>query len=186
MQGLIHLELGILNWIQSVFSSEIGNKFWVFITSLGNVGFIWIAFTIFLIIYPKTRKVGIICAISLILSFIVTNLLLKNMVARMRPFNYEEVRLLIKAPKDYSFPSGHTSISFAFAFVAIKEKLRIGKINLYIPATILAILIAFSRLYLFVHFPTDILGGILVGFVCSVIGVKISKVIFKKWEGRER
>lgn len=184
MQGLVNFELGILNGIQHIFSSEIGNAFWTFITHLGDAGFIWIIFTICLIIYPKTRKIGIICAISLILSFIFTNLILKNLFERVRPFNYEDVRLLIQMPKDYSFPSGHTSVSFAFAFVAIKERLRIGKINLYIPATILAILIAFSRLYLFVHFPTDILGGVLVGFICSVLAIKVWKIVSEKWNIR--
>ncbi|WP_297631216.1 phosphatase PAP2 family protein [uncultured Clostridium sp.] len=180
MEGLIHFELEILNGIQNIFSSEIGNYFWSFITHLGDMGIIWIIFTICLLIYPKTRKIGVICAISLMCSFIITNLFLKNMFERIRPFNYTNIQLLIKKPLDYSFPSGHTSISFAFVFVVIKEKLKIKKINLYIPALILGILIAFSRLYLYVHFPTDILGGILVGYVCSIIAFKISKILFKK------
>lgn len=182
MQGLVNFELGILNWIQHIFSSEIGNAFWTFITHLGDAGIIWIIFTICLIIYPKTRKIGIICAISLALSFIFTNLILKNLFERVRPFNYEDVRLLIQTPKDYSFPSGHTSAAFAFAFVAIKERLRINKINLFVPATILAILIAFSRLYLFVHFPTDILGGVLVAYICSILALKIWKIISARWD----
>lgn len=173
---MVEFEINILNSIQNIFSADIFDNIFKVITHLGDAGIIWIVATVLLIIYPKTRKVGIICAISLLFSALLTNVFLKNLIQRPRPFNFSDVSLIIDTPKDFSFPSGHTSASFAFAFVVLKEKLTIRNIKIYQISIILASLIAFSRLYLYVHFPTDIIGGVVVGFLCSLI----ARILFDK------
>ena len=98
---------------------------------------------------------------GMLIGLIIGNLLLKNLIARERPCWIDsEISMLIAIPKDYSFPSGHTLSSTISAVVLMRERKYFG-----IPAIILAILIAFSRMYLFVHFPTDILGGMLLGIL---------------------
>jgi undecaprenyl-diphosphatase len=90
------------------------------------------------------------------------------MVARTRPYNFGDVVLLIEEPQDYSFPSGHTTASFALAFVLLMEKLKLNRINIYIPILVLATLVGFSRLYLYVHYPTDILASVVIAYFCSI------------------
>ncbi len=115
------------------------------------------------LILPKYRKCGVRMAIALILDLILCNLVLKPLAARPRPcWIDEQVKLLVAAPKDYSFPSGHSAASFAAAVSIFVMHKKEGA-----AALILACLIAFSRLYLFVHFPTDVLAGIAVGFICA-------------------
>ena len=136
------------------------------ITSLGNAGWIWIALTAVFLILPKYRKCGVRMAIALILDLILCNLVLKPLAARPRPcWIDEQVKLLVAAPKDYSFPSGHSAASFAAAVSIFVMHKKEGA-----AALILACLIAFSRLYLFVHFPTDVLAGIAVWFYLCFSG----------------
>ena len=119
---------------------------------------------------PKTRKTGYAAALSLIFGAIVTNLLLKNIVARPRPFAEIEALIpMITKPKDFSFPSGHTTASFAVALVM----LRMLPKKFGIPAVVLAALVAFSRLYLGVHYPTDVLTGFVIALVGSMLSVWI-------------
>lgn len=135
------------------------DKIMIFITTLGNGGFFWIGMGLVLAILPKTRKCGICMLLSMALTFVVGNLILKNLVARPRPFTIAtEVALKIPRPGEYSFPSGHTMNSFTAAVSIFLFYKRPG-----VAALVLAGLIAFSRMYLFVHYPTDILGGILLG-----------------------
>lgn len=173
MLGLMNLELDMLNWVQSLTGSRIFDGFWIFLSRIGDYGFVWIVSTAILLAFPKTRKIGAMCSVSLLLGLVFTNILLKNMVARPRPFTYTDIQLLIDAPKSGSFPSGHTTSSFAFAFLLLKERFRIKGFNLYVPALVLATLIAFSRLYLYVHFPTDILAGVAVGYLCSATSIRV-------------
>lgn len=143
------------------------NGFWLFITTLGNSGWFWIALSIGLCIFPQTRKAGILALFSLALCALVTNVCLKNLVARPRPYTQiPGLEILISPPKDWSFPSGHTTASFAAAcsYVRGLPEKRFG-----IPAVILAFLIAFSRLYIGVHYPSDVLAGMLVGITGSWI-----------------
>ncbi len=166
MTQLSHLELPFLDFIQAHMTSPFFDRFWVFITHLGDAGLIWIGLTLVLLLMPKTRKVGLYSACALIFSLLLSNGLLKNLIGRPRPYTFTSMDLLIKAPWDFSFPSGHTSASFAFAFVILKERPRLGKIGLTLPVVVLACLMAFSRLYLYVHFPSDILFAIFMGWVC--------------------
>lgn len=133
-----------------------------FVTHLGNGGLVWIAIIAVLLVFGKTRKVAICAAAALLISFIINNLILKNCIARTRPYDaIRGIQLLIERQGDYSFPSGHSAASFAAAmslFLGYGDKLRrrIG-----IPALALAVLIAMSRLYVGVHYPSDVLFGAL-------------------------
>lgn len=163
------IEIDFLNWLQTI-RTPFFDKIIPIISSLGNAGIIWILLMIVLFIIPKTRKAGVVMLLALIIDFILCNCLLKNLFARTRPFNVNtSITLLIKKPGEYSFPSGHTAASFAAvsALFFSKEK------KLWIPALVLASLIAFTRLYLYVHYPTDILGGMAVGILSGYIGYKI-------------
>ena len=147
-----------------------------FITSLGNAGIIWIVLAVVLLILPKTRKVGIIVATALLVNLVLCNLILKNLVARMRPYDVNTaIAILIKKPLDFSFPSGHTAASFAAMTALFLAKMK----KTWIAALILAVLIAFSRLYFYVHYPTDVLGGIAVGILSGVIGYAIVEKLDK-------
>ena len=129
------------------------------ITFLGNGGWFWIASGLLLAVVPSTRKIGFCVLFSLLAGLILGNGIVKNLVARERPCWLDEsVSLLIEVPKDYSFPSGHTLASFEAAISILLYRKRLG-----IAALILACLIGFSRLYLFVHFPTDVLAGAVMG-----------------------
>jgi len=129
------------------------------ITWLGNSGFIWIAIGIYFVLQKKYRTIGMSILISLVLCGLIGNLWLKPMIGRLRPSDVNlEAILLIARPMDYSFPSGHTLASFAAATAIFLNNRRFG-----LWAYILATLIAFSRLYLYVHYPTDILAGIILG-----------------------
>ena len=135
----------------------------VFLSALGNAGILWIAIGVFLCIFPKYRKWGFQMIAAMALTFLVGNLILKNLIARERPCWLDsQVPLLLESPKDYSFPSGHSLNGFTAATTLLFFDRRLG-----IPAVILASLIAFSRLYLFVHFPTDVFVGIVMGLVIA-------------------
>ena len=162
------MELKILDWIQTI-HTPIGDAFMCFITSLGNVGVIWIVLAVVLIAIPKTRKSGIIVAAALIIDAVFCSGILKNVFRRIRPFDVNTtIPVLITKPRDFSFPSGHTSASFAAATALYLAKER----KLFIPTLVLACLIAFSRMYLYVHYLTDILGGLLIGIASAVIVYK--------------
>lgn len=143
------------------------------ITALGNGGLIWIISAVVLIAIPKYRKGGMALAVGLIAGLLLGNLTLKPLIARTRPYELVEgIELLITAPVDFSFPSGHTMSSFIGAFVLTMTDKRFGFV-----AIPLAILIAFSRLYLYVHFPSDILGGVVLAAIISTV---IYFTFFKK------
>lgn len=139
----------------------------IFITGLGDGGAVWILLAAILLILPKTRKSGAVLAAALCLDVVLCNGILKNLFGRIRPCDVNSsIRLLIPRPDDFSFPSGHTAASFA-AVAALKAA---GEKKLWKPALILAVFIAFSRMYLYMHYPTDILGGIIVGGVAGTAG----------------
>lgn len=164
------MEQNILLWIQDNLRSDILTPFFKFVTTLGNTGAIWIVLSVLLLCLKKTRKIGITSATSLLTSFIFNNLILKNVFARTRPYEViEGLNALIPHPHDFSFPSGHTAASFAVAaiiFLTMPKKYGI-------PALILATLIAFSRLYLGVHYPTDVVFGMLSATIIASICVQL-------------
>lgn len=155
----------ILYFIQENLKNPVMDRFMVFITTLGNAGFLWI-FVAFLLLSQKRHQicgVPLICSVSL--SMFLGDHMLKPLFGRIRPCNlYPEISLLISAPSSPSFPSGHTMVAFASATVIYHYYRKSGLL-----AFVTAALIAFSRLYLFVHYPSDILGGIILGVLVSLL-----------------
>ncbi|MFA5624853.1 MAG: phosphatase PAP2 family protein [Bradymonadales bacterium] len=167
MQG----EISVLNAIQEHCRFDALDHIMVYITKLGDLGAIWILLTVVLLIVPKTRSVGLCMFLALLLDSLLLNLALKPLIARPRPFSVNEtVSLLIAKPSDFSFPSGHSGASFAAAFAILFSKARKA---LWIPALCLAVLIAFSRLYLYVHYPSDVLAGAIIGVLSAFIAIKL-------------
>lgn len=159
---LLNLDGGFLLFLQENVRNPILNTIMIFITSLGDGGFIWIAATIALLIPKKTRKVGAMSAVALLGSLLINNHLIKNLVQRPRPFvTFTDIQILIPTPSEFSFPSGHTSSSFAAASVFYRFLPK----KAGIPAIVLAGLIGFSRLYVGVHYPTDVIAGVIMGIL---------------------
>lgn len=165
------IELQFLDGIQKI-HTPILDQVMRFVTSLGNASVVWILLAIVLLLIPKTRKGGVVLLDALCIEIILCNGILKNLFARTRPYEVNQaVRLLITKPKDYSFPSGHT----AAAAVAVMA-LYLAKVKkVWQCALILAVLIAFSRMYFYVHYPTDILGGVLLGVISGLTGYWLVK-----------
>lgn len=163
------MEAEILLWIQNNIRFNGATPVMEAITHLGDFGLFWILMTVVLLLYQKTRKIGIAVGIALFGSFVLNNLLLKNLVARTRPYEViDGLRLLVNRAVDLSFPSGHSASSFAAAVVIA----RLLPKRYGVAALILAGLIAFSRLYVGIHYPTDVLFGIVSG---GLIGLLVAK-----------
>lgn len=158
----------------------------IVLTYLGENGIIWILAALLLIALRKTRKGGITLGISLILCVVFGNLLLKNIIARARPFSImEDIKLLIGAPTDYSFPSGHTMASFASATTLLGNFRNRYK---WIAAAggVLAILISFSRIYLCVHFLSDVLAGVFFGILFGIAAILIVEYAGKRFSTKKK
>ncbi len=175
-------ENNVLLWIQNNMRNDVLNIFFKFITKLGNLGMIWIVISLCLIINKKTRVVGCMTLIALLMSVIINNIMLKNIFARVRPYDVVPgLTSLIGKQKDYSFPSGHAGSSFAAAVVLLKclpKKYGIWSV-------ILAGLIAFSRLYVGVHYLTDVLAGALIGTCIAITVCTATKIILEERHNRE-
>lgn len=171
------LDWTILNGIQDIFQSSFLDAIMPIITMLGDAGIIWIVIGVSMLISKKYRKQGLLVLIGLLLGLIIGNGIVKNLVARQRPcWTETDFNLLISSPKDYSFPSGHTQASVIAATILTMCRKKWGIV--VIP---LAAMIAFSRLYLYVHFPSDVLGGAILGFVIGIatyylIGKRLLKI----------
>ena len=170
------MELQILNWVQTL-RTPFADRAMCLITSLGNGGILWILLAAVLLLIPKTRRAGLVLLTALILDVILCNGILKNVFARIRPCDVNTaIQLLVPRPSDFSFPSGHTAASFA----AVSALYFAGEKKLSMAALLPAVLIAFSRLYLYVHYPTDILGGILAGIICGCLGNLLAAWLIRK------
>lgn len=157
---LFELDGNILLWIQEYIRNPELTEFFRTITHWGDHGEIWILTGVLLLFFAKSRKAGLTVLMALLLSLLFNNMFLKNVIARVRPYEVIEGLLpLIPGPRDFSFPSGHTASSFAAAVSIYRNMPK----KFGICALILAGLIALSRLYLGVHYPTDVLGGIAFG-----------------------
>lgn len=177
MMTLQQIDMNILLWIQEHLRIDALTPFWKVITFLGNGGWFWLVAAAVLLIPKKTRKTGITALLSITIGFLITNVLLKNIVARPRPFDaYTEIIPLITRPTDFSFPSGHTCASFACALVFFRMLPK----KYGVPAVILAGMVAFSRLYLGVHYPGDVLGGFLVAVFASTLAYHLVQTYCKK------
>ncbi len=172
-------EIGILDFIQNNLRCAFLDWFMPIVTVLGDGGIFWILFTLALLIIPKTRKLGLACAVSLLIDLALCNGLLKNLIARTRPYDVNpDIVLLVSKPGDYSFPSGHAAASFT-----VVGALAANKSKLWIPACVLSAVIALSRLYLYVHYPTDVLGGAVCGILFGFLGAWLTRIILSKFHG---
>ncbi len=169
-------ELGILNSIQEIFGSKFLDFLMPIITLFSEGGIFWIVIAIILLCFKKTRRIGLNISFSLLIGLILGNLFLKNAVERIRPYDLNpEFPLLIKKLSDFSFPSGHTLAAFEGAASVFLYNKKWGA-----PALVLAALIAFSRLYLYVHYPSDVLTSIVLGTGFALISFLIIKKFFHK------
>ena len=160
-------EIQILRFVQETFSCGFLDSIFKFISYIGNKGAIWIVCALVLCVFKKTRKAGIISAISLIFCLTLGNMTLKPLIARMRPYEFDTtLNVIIPLLKDASFPSGHTMAAFAFCHstASIYKKYRA-------PLYALAAFMGLSRIYLCMHFPTDVIFGAFFG-MCFAIGAK--------------
>lgn len=165
MHTLSMAELEVLNWIAAHFHAPVLDAIFPWITHLGAAGLIWIVLAVVLLCVPGQRAYGVQVALALLFSLLICNLILKNAVGRIRPYELAGItELLVDPPWDASFPSGHTAAGIASATVLLLNRHRLRW-----PALVLAVLIALSRLYLYVHFPTDVLAGALIGVLCGVL-----------------
>ncbi len=179
-----NIDVSILNWIHENLTTPFLDAVMPLITSLGNAGWLWIATAVVMLFFKKTRRIGLMMGVALILGLAFGNGILKNLFARVRPYDLESALVtvpIIDKPHDFSFPSGHTLASFEAASVLLITRKQHFGWKLAAPALVLAILIAFSRLYLYVHFPTDILGGLLLGCIFGFCGVVIVNAIEKRF-----
>ena len=180
-----HFDLPILDWIAAYLWCPFLDAVMPVITLLGDAGIFWIAIAVVLLFFPKTRKVGLGMGAALIIGLLVCNVTLKPLIARIRPYDYQlqhfgvTIKLLIEAQHDFSFPSGHTIASFEAATVLLIHSKKAG-----IPAMILACLIAFSRLYLYVHYPTDVIASVILGICFGFLGNWLVKKGFALYENR--
>lgn len=171
-------ELKILDFIAENLKCGFLDTVMPIITKLGDAGIFWIVIALILLITKKYRKIGAMMGVALILGLVFGNLTLKPLVARIRPYDmpgamFSANELLVEALHDKSFPSGHTLCCFEGATVLMLNNKRFG-----IPALIIAILVAFSRLYLYVHYPTDVLAGIVMGVLFGIVATfGVNKII---------
>lgn len=183
-----HFDLPILEWIAANLQCAFLDAVMPVITLLGDAGLFWIAIAVVLLFIPKYRKVGLGMGAALIMGLLVCNVTMKPLFARPRPYDYQllhfgkEIKLLIEAQHDFSFPSGHTLASFEAATVLAIHSKKAG-----IPALLLACLIAFSRLYLYVHYPTDVLFSVAMGIGFGFLGnflVKKGAALYQQKTGK--
>ncbi|MDO4481699.1 MAG: phosphatase PAP2 family protein [Bacillota bacterium] len=169
MEIIQSMDFAVLDFIRENFRCAFLDTVMPAVTSLGNGGKFWVLLTVVLLIIPKTRTVGKVSAVSLLICFLVTNVTIKPLAARVRPYDINTaVELIVKAPSDFSFPSGHTSIAFAGASSIFFCNKKAG-----IPFLVLAAVIGLSRLYLYVHFPTDVIAGAVIGTAAGYAGYRI-------------
>lgn len=175
-------EFSVLDFIQAHLRSGAGDMIMPFVSRLGDGGVIWAVLALLLLIFPKTRKTGAVLTAALALDVLCCNLILKPLVARIRPYDINTaVQLMVSRPSDFSFPSGHTAASFAAS-----SALYFSRSRLRFPALVLAALIGFSRLYLYVHYPTDVLAGAVLGALLGWAGSALVSWIGRRKDARKR
>lgn len=173
LQFIQQLDRDIIEFVYNNLQHEMVTKSMSFITSLGNNGLIWIVFICIIFITKKYRKMACVTACAFLLSRLIGVQILKPLVHRSRPFmELTYIDIYIPKPTSYSFPSGHAISAFATTWVIVKMiNQQIHKILLIL----FAILIAFSRVYLMVHYLSDVVVGIALGLICAYIALYIFK-----------
>ena len=180
---IFRFDSSILLWIQNNVRSDFLTPIMKVITHLGDKGILWIAVTLLLLYLRKTRKVGVRCLVSMVIGLVITNLIIKNWVARVRPYEViQGLECIIEKAHDWSFPSGHTTNSLACAWVIFRRMDR----KYGVPALIMAILISLSRLYVGIHYPTDVLGGAVIGIGSACLALWMVPKLEKKFKKQFR
>ena len=174
------LEFAILNAIQGL-RTPLGDWLMPLITALGNGGLLWILIGVALI-WRGARREGLLVLAALAIEALLCNGILKPLFDLPRPCEINQhVELLIPRPSDASFPSGHTGASFAAV-----TALWLGGVRRWQVALVVAILIAFSRLYLYVHYPSDVLAGMILGVLCALLAAKLVALAEVRFGGKGR
>lgn len=182
----VNFDLPILDWIAGNLWCPLLDKIMPVITALGNGGIFWIAFSVLLMGFRKHRRAGFSMGGALLMGLLLCNIILKPLVARIRPYDYQleyfdkVIPLLIEAPHDFSFPSGHTIASFEAATALLIHNRKLG-----IPAMLVAVLVAFSRLYLYVHYPTDVLASMVLGVGLAFLASFLVKKGYALYESKK-
>lgn len=171
------IDLFILDFIREHISNPVLNPIAIGITWLGEYGIVPIVLTIIMLCTKRFRKMGIAMAIAIIIGFVVGNLTLKPIIARVRPYDLNDVSLIVPRLKDFSFPSAHTMITFCVSTAMVHYRRKIG-----ITGLVLAGFVGLSRLYLYVHYPSDVIVGCIMGIAFGIIAVKITEMLFKKFD----
>ena len=171
MEYITQIDIQILDFIREHLSAPLLDKVFPIFTALGNGGGIFLLLALLLLIMKPYRKVGINLAVAIAMNTLLVNLIIKPLVSRTRPYALGEgIKLLIAKPVDSSFPSGHTAIAFVVATVIFCYHKKDGALFFVVAA-----FMGFSRLYLYVHYPSDVLGGMLIGCLCGVVSVFLVK-----------
>ena len=181
----VSFDLPVLDWIQAHLQCAFLDTLMPIITLFGEDGIFWIACAVLLMLSKKYRKAGFSMGAALLIGLIICNMTLKPLVGRIRPYDFQAdlgitIKLLVDGLHDYSFPSGHTIASFEAATVLMIHNKKMG-----IPAMILAVLIAFSRLYLYVHYPTDVLVSVVLGIAIAFLASWLVQKGYQKYELRK-
>ena len=178
---LMEIESAILLWIQNNLRCGLLTPVMRVITTLGNGGAFWIVLTLLLLIFKRTRRMGVYCAASMLLTLLVVNLCIKPLAARTRPYELiEGLQILVSRPHDYSFPSGHSANSLTCAWTIF----RLAPKKYGVPALVLAVLIALSRLYVGVHDPTVVLAGAAIGVLLSEVALRALRRPLRAWDAK--
>ena len=166
LETLLNLDSSILLWIQNHCRADWLDPIVALYTQLGNVGICWIVITFVLLARKKTRSLGLVSGIALLFGLLFTNLLIKPLVARDRPWvALADYLPLLYSSDPYSFPSGHTTAAFA----ASLSWLRLAPGNRWSYLSLCAaVLMGLSRLYVGVHYPSDVLAGVLAGALAAL------------------
>ncbi len=184
--SFLDFDLSVFQWIQGIHNDFL-DALMVGITTLGNAGAIFIVLGLVLLFTKKYRKAGFAVIVALLVMLLCNDLFLKEFFARPRPFNLFETNPekyvvwgkeyiypeLVSRPTSFSFPSGHTASAFAAAIALLWHDRKLG-----IPTTLFAALMGFSRVYVQVHYCTDVIGGVISGTICALIAVVIVKFLF--------
>lgn len=169
LQFLSDADFQLLEAVRTLHSAVM-TEIMVFITMLGDKGIFWGCTALILCFFPKTRKSGVLMIIALAGTYVISTICLKSLFARVRPCVVNPDALIYPCPGGYSFPSGHSISSFAAAGVLFFRHEKYGA-----AALALAVLIAFSRVYLYVHFPFDVLTGACLGLFAAWILTKYTQ-----------
>ncbi len=167
-------EFTILDWIQNNMRSPWLDTLVANFSELANIGAPWILLALVLIMYKPTRRTGCFLAAAMLLEFVVVDMGMKPLFDRPRPCDVNTaIDMLVQRPNSASFPSGHSAQAFV-----VSSALYYCHSKLFVPVLVVSVLMALSRLYLYVHFPTDVMIGMLVGWLCGFVAVEFCR----KWE----